>query len=165
MDQEELNLKADFARYHVFIKVFAGSIDKWKDYLRKRGSMDQVTDDYQFILWLEKELRKDPGLLNRIRKMVNESDLEINKGDKSMNKAEDSKEFKAIMEAIEKWISLHNNNVCFACAFLTHDKEEDLKAYKDNRVMIYGRRSGIEKQIEDIKDVLKEELDGTFINV
>jgi len=74
MDQEEINLKADFARYHIFIKVFDGSIDKWKEFFEKKGSMEQVTDDYQFVLWLEKELKKDSGLLGRIRTMVDLTD-------------------------------------------------------------------------------------------
>jgi len=82
MDQEELNLKADFVGYHIFIKLFDGDIDKWKKHLKEKGSMSQVIDDYQFILWLEEKLKKDPGLLDRIKVMVNESDLE--EGDESI---------------------------------------------------------------------------------
>lgn len=76
MDQEELN-KADFIRYRVFIKVFDGSINRWKRFLKEKGSMDQVIGDYQFVLFLEKELKKDPGLLDRIKKMLKRVEEEL----------------------------------------------------------------------------------------
>jgi hypothetical protein len=97
--------------------------------------------------------------------MANGSDLENNKGDKSMDKAKDSKEFTDIFKAIGKWVKAQNNNVSFIGAFLSYDKEEELKDKKDNRVVLYGHKSGLEEQIEDIKRAVKEESDDSFINV
>jgi len=70
MNQKELDLKINYARYNVFIKVFDGDITKWKEFLKEKGSIEEVTDDYQFVLRLEKKLREDPGLLDRIKELL-----------------------------------------------------------------------------------------------
>jgi len=70
MDQDKLEFFTIIIRYSIFIKVFDGDITKWKNFLKKKGSMDQVTDDYPFVLQLEKELKEDPGLLDRIKELL-----------------------------------------------------------------------------------------------
>ena len=76
MDQEKV--KKEFfdklIKYNLFIKVFDGSVNKWKKHLKEKGSMDQVIGDYNFVLWLEKELKRDPGLLDRIKELVRQYD-------------------------------------------------------------------------------------------
>jgi len=77
MNQKELDLKINFTRYCVFIKVFNGDIDKWKEHLKKGGSIDQVVDDYQFVLWLGKKIKEDPGLVDRIKEMIKQVEKEF----------------------------------------------------------------------------------------
>ena len=74
---KELDLKINLARYNVFIKVFDGNIDKWKEHLKKDGSIDPVIDDYQFVFWLEKKLKEDPSLLDHIKKMLKQVEEEF----------------------------------------------------------------------------------------
>ena len=97
--------------------------------------------------------------------MAKKRDEEVNNGDKSMGETEDSKEFTDIFEAIGKWVKSQNNNVSFVGAFISYDKEEKLKDRKDNRVVLYGNKVGLEEQIKDIKRAVKEESDDSFINV
>ena len=97
--------------------------------------------------------------------MANGSDLKNNEGNKSMDKAKDSKEFTDIFKAIGKWVKAQNNNVSFIGAFLSYDKEEGLKDRKDNRVVLFGNKVGLEEQIKDIKRAVKEESDDSFLNV
>ena len=75
-ENEEVDFETNIIGYHIFIKVFDGSIEKWKKHLKEKGSMDQVIGDYQFVLRLEKKLKEDPGFLDRIENRVDESDLE-----------------------------------------------------------------------------------------
>ena len=77
-------------------------------------------------------------------------------------KVEDSKEFGAIIEAIYKWTKSRKNEVCFIGAFIAYTEKEE---HKDNRIILYGNKEGLEMQIKDIKKALKEEIDFTFINV
>jgi len=74
---KELDLKINLARYNVFIKAFDGNIDKWKEHLKKDSSIDPVIDDYQFVFWLEKKLKEDTGLLNRIKEMLKQVEKEF----------------------------------------------------------------------------------------
>ena len=87
------------------------------------------------------------------------------KEETTIYKIKDSKEFTDIFEAIGKWVKAQNNNVSFVGAFLSYNKEKELKDRKDNRVVLYGNKVGLEEQIEDIKRALKEESDDSFINV
>ena len=76
-------------------------------------------------------------------------------------KVENSKEFDDIIEAINKWTKSRDSKVCFIGAFLAYEEEE----HKDNRIILYGYKEGLEEQIKDIKKALKEEIDSSFINV
>ncbi|MBA7548128.1 hypothetical protein ES705_40574 [subsurface metagenome] len=70
MDKEKEEFKANLAKYSAFIKIFDGDITKWKEFLEEKGSREQVADDYQFVLRLEKKLKEDPGLLDRIKELL-----------------------------------------------------------------------------------------------
>jgi len=57
---------ADFLRYHVFVYVFDGDADRWIALLRERHDSESE-NDIRFARWLRVRIRRDPGLLDRIR--------------------------------------------------------------------------------------------------
>ncbi|HEX2121078.1 MAG TPA: hypothetical protein VHL59_05480, partial [Thermoanaerobaculia bacterium] len=58
---------AQFIRYHVLVRVFGGDADAWIEHLRTRGEEE---GDMRFARWIRTRLRKDPTLLESIRRMV-----------------------------------------------------------------------------------------------
>ena len=50
-------------------------IDAWERYLRDAGSVQQLLDDFPFVVWLKKQLEEDPDLVNRIRRLVQDTTL------------------------------------------------------------------------------------------
>jgi hypothetical protein len=58
-----------FLRYHVLIRVYHGDPDAWLAHLQECG---RAADggDLRFVHWLRSRLRKDPGLLAAILRMV-----------------------------------------------------------------------------------------------
>lgn len=68
---------ADFFRYHLFIKLHRGDIERWIDYLKTDAPEHEAKCDMEFALWLRERLEEDKGLLQRTRKMVQESDQQL----------------------------------------------------------------------------------------
>jgi hypothetical protein len=64
---------ADFLRYHVLVRVFNGDADRWLAHLRRQG--DFSDDDIRFVRWIRGRLRREPELMNDIRKMVERTPL------------------------------------------------------------------------------------------
>jgi len=70
--EEEIDA-ADFVGYHIFIYLFNGDIDAWEKYLRENGSVEQLLNDYPFVIWLKQQLQEDKDLINRIRNLVRDT--------------------------------------------------------------------------------------------
>lgn len=64
---------ADFVGYHIFIHLFGGDIDAWEKYLRRKGSVQQLLNDFPFVIWLKEQLEEDEDLINRIKRLVEET--------------------------------------------------------------------------------------------
>jgi hypothetical protein len=64
---------ADFLRFHVLIRVFDGDADRWLDHLRRQG--DFPDEDIRFVRWIRGRLRREPELMNDIRRMVERTPL------------------------------------------------------------------------------------------
>lgn len=59
-----------FTSYIILTKVFDGDIDACLRWLRESGSNNQLIEDFPFFVWVKEQSERDPDLLNRIRKMV-----------------------------------------------------------------------------------------------
>lgn len=59
---------ADFLRYHVLVRVYAGDVDAWIAHLETHR--DDADGDLRFARALRARLRHDPRLLGTIRAMV-----------------------------------------------------------------------------------------------
>lgn len=70
---EEEMVAADFIGYHIFIYLFNGDVDAWEKYLRENGSVEQLINDYPFVIWLKQQLQEDKDLINRIRNLVQDT--------------------------------------------------------------------------------------------
>ena len=68
MPTGDQSIVAQFIRYHVLVRVFGGDPDAWLAHLRAHGDGDQA--DLRFVRWVRARMRKDPALLNAIRRMV-----------------------------------------------------------------------------------------------
>jgi hypothetical protein len=64
---------ADFVRYQVLVRVFDGDADRWLDHLRQQG--DFADEDIRFVRWIRGRLRRDPELMENIRRMVERTPL------------------------------------------------------------------------------------------
>jgi len=64
---------ADFLRYQVLVRVFDGDADRWLDHLRETG--DFADEDIRFVRWIRGRLRRDPELMDDIRRMVERTPL------------------------------------------------------------------------------------------
>lgn len=74
-EEEDLS-KRLFVVFYVFIRVFDGDIDAWKNYLREKASESQRRDDWGLVTWLEEKLNENPDLGETIREWVEEVPLE-----------------------------------------------------------------------------------------
>lgn len=63
----------DFLRYQVLVRVFDGDADRWLDHLRAQG--DFADEDIRFVRWIRGRLRRDPELMDDIRRMVERTPL------------------------------------------------------------------------------------------
>lgn len=70
---EEEMAAADFIGYHIFIHLFNGDVDAWEKYLRENGNVEQLLNDYPFVIWLKQQLQEDEDLVNRIRNLVRDT--------------------------------------------------------------------------------------------
>ena len=64
---------ADFLRYQVLVRVFDGDADRWLDHLRRQG--DFPDEDIRFVRWIRGRLRREPELMEDIRRMVDRTPL------------------------------------------------------------------------------------------
>jgi len=64
---------ADFLRYQVLVRVFDGNADRWLDHLRQQG--DFAEEDIRFVRWIRSRLRREPELMDDIRRMVERTPL------------------------------------------------------------------------------------------
>ena len=64
---------ADFLRFQVLVRVFDGDADRWLDHLRRQG--DFAEEDIRFVRWIRGRLRREPELMNDIRRMVERTPL------------------------------------------------------------------------------------------
>lgn len=64
---------ADFLRYQVLVRVFDGDVDRWLDHLRRKG--DFPDEDIRFVRWIRGRLRREPALMDDIRRMVERAPL------------------------------------------------------------------------------------------
>ncbi|MBA7529150.1 hypothetical protein ES705_21342 [subsurface metagenome] len=62
--------------YKNLISSYGGNIGNWKKACRENWESKVAREDYQFVLQLEKKLKEDPNLLNRIKKMVEREEKE-----------------------------------------------------------------------------------------
>ena len=79
-EQEEGMVVAEFIGYFILIKLFNGDLDAYETYLREKGSDKQIIDDFPFLVWLKERAKEDSDLINRIRRMVEETDLHLADG-------------------------------------------------------------------------------------
>jgi len=68
-----VSVTADFLRYQVLVRVFDGDADRWLDHLREQG--DFADEDIRFVRWIRGRLRRDPELMDDIRRMVERTPL------------------------------------------------------------------------------------------
>ena len=60
--------------YKNLISSYGGNIENWKKACRENWKSKVAREDYQFVLQLEKELKEDPGLVDRIEELVRQYD-------------------------------------------------------------------------------------------
>ena len=74
-------------------------------------------------------------------------------------------ELKDIEQAIRRYIVSNGHRVAFIARFVAFDKEDDLKE-DAGRIFIYGGKGMLKIMQNEIKDVIKEEVDeDDFVNV
>lgn len=63
---------AQFIRFHVLVRAYDGNPDSWLARLREDAASGVPVDgaDLRFVHWIRSRLRRDPGLLDSIRRMV-----------------------------------------------------------------------------------------------
>ena len=66
----ETSVMADFLRFHRLVRTFGGDPDAWLAELRER---DENDGDVRFARWVRARLRRDPSLIEAIRRMVDTS--------------------------------------------------------------------------------------------
>jgi hypothetical protein len=71
--QEENGVIADFIGYHILVQLFDGDLDAYETYLREKGSDRQIIEDFPFLVWLKERVKEDSDLMNRIKRMVDET--------------------------------------------------------------------------------------------
>jgi len=69
----EADVVSQFVGYVILIRLYDGDVDAWIQWLREKGSIEQLVHDFPFVVWVKEQVEKDPDLLARIRKMVEEA--------------------------------------------------------------------------------------------
>ena len=77
MSKEKEEFKSNLIGYYIFIEVFGGDIEKWKEHLIEKGEIDLVIENYEFVLRLEKRLRENPDFVDRIKGLLKRVEEEI----------------------------------------------------------------------------------------
>lgn len=65
---------SDIYRYHVLMRVFDGDADLWLEQLESCGRAAGA--EGRFVRWVRRQLRRDPRLIDSIRKLVAEVPIE-----------------------------------------------------------------------------------------
>ena len=73
IENSESTVVSDFWGYQILIHLYDGDIEAWKKKLEEPGREQQRRDDLPFLNWLEEQMKEDPDLINRIRRMVKET--------------------------------------------------------------------------------------------
>jgi hypothetical protein len=68
MPRSALSPIADLYRYHAFVERFGCDPDAWLAHLRARGRAD--SGDARLARWLRTRMRRDPNLVDAIRRLV-----------------------------------------------------------------------------------------------
>ncbi|MBU0958748.1 MAG: hypothetical protein KKB31_02255 [Nanoarchaeota archaeon] len=77
---------------------------------------------------------------------------------------EQSKELKAIVNAIDKWVKKHKGNVSFFGDFMAFEGEEF--EVVDDMVISYGLEDVIKIGMKELKELIKKEKDKDgFVNI
>ena len=66
----------------------------------------------------------------------------------------ETKEFKNMMSAIDKWVKKHDGRVNFVADFIAFDKKIDII---EDRIIAYGPKECIKLSMKEINGYLKEE--------
>jgi hypothetical protein len=64
------SLMATFLRYHVLVRVYDGDADAWLAHLTSKGG---DAADMRFVRSVRVRLRRDPRLMETIRRMVDQT--------------------------------------------------------------------------------------------
>ena len=98
---------------------------------------------------------------------IDEVLTELNDKIGKVKKEKTQKEFKQILDAIEKWTAINNNEVAFIGNFVSFDEEKIKKdkedIIKDDVILGYGKKEVLEIALEELQKSLKEEKED-FIN-
>jgi len=65
---------SDVYRYHVLMRVFDGDADRWLEQLESSGQ--SASSEARFVRWLRRRMRRDPQLIDSIRKLVDAVPIE-----------------------------------------------------------------------------------------
>lgn len=65
---------SDVYRYHVLMRVFGGDPDRWLEQLESSGRA--ASAEARFVRWVRRRLRRDPRLIESIRKLVDSVPIE-----------------------------------------------------------------------------------------
>jgi hypothetical protein len=64
---------ADYIGYCLLVKKFDNDPDKMINWLREKGSLEQLVSDLPFAVWIKKQAEEDSGFLERVKRMVIET--------------------------------------------------------------------------------------------
>jgi hypothetical protein len=73
---QDQQIAGDFIGYHVLIRVFDGDADRWMNWLRTKGSDDQIIHDYPIAAWVKSQQQQDPDFVAKLRRLVENTNLD-----------------------------------------------------------------------------------------
>ena len=77
------------------------------------------------------------------------------------------KEFKKMLDAIEKWIDVNKNEVAFIGSFVSFNRKKEKSnvedIIKDDIIIGYGHKEVLEISLDELQKLLEEEKED-FIN-
>jgi len=65
---------SDIYRYHVLMRIFDGDADRWLEQLVASGRA--ASSEARFARWVRRRLKRDPQLIQSIRKLVDAVPIE-----------------------------------------------------------------------------------------
>jgi len=81
---------------------------------------------------------------------------------KAKKKEKISKEMQELINAIDKWVKKHNENVSFIGSFVAFDKDSEVI---DDRLFCYGGKEVLKEQIYNLAEILITKEKEEFINL